>query len=208
MDQPELRSMCVVKCLGTTLEYDDCGFEISHADHRVTVVRSGSDDRVIIRQTSGEFPSESSIEGGLVLDEEQRGELDYSPYFRLDWDEGSLPELHFVRMPARVLRHYASGDSIELGLDRVNEYSVAYADGVEATFNRREAGGFRFQFSTGFYGSFWKEPDESYTLRFKGDRLKDTEEAYRSQSKFVVSRSKYTGNLLLILQDDADVELR
>ena len=58
----ELGSVYVVKCLGTTVEYGDCGFEIAHVENRVTVISSGSDDRVVIRQTSAEFASESSIE--------------------------------------------------------------------------------------------------------------------------------------------------
>lgn len=52
------------------------------------------------------------------------------------------------------------------------------------------------------------DDDDSYTIKFKGDRLDPSEEAYHSQSKFVVSRSKYSGNLLLVLQDDARVHLR
>jgi hypothetical protein len=42
-------------------------------------------------------------------------------------------------------------------------------------------------------------------LRFRGDRLKPSEDALHSQSKSIVSRSEYSGNLLLILQDAATV---
>jgi hypothetical protein len=66
---------------------------------------------------------------------------------------------------------------------------------------------FRFEFSTGFRGRFWRDPDGSFTLRFHGDRLADPEDARRSQSKFIISRCKYSGNLPLILQDDATVHL-
>jgi len=206
MDQPGLQGVFLVRNVGTTVEFDDATFDVELNANRITVSR-GSGNQAVIRQVSGEFASESSIEGGLVLNEETRGEIDYSPYFGIFWEESTLPELTFRREPKKVVRRYPSGKYIELGLDEVSEYKVDYSDGVEATFSRREKGGFNFSFSTGFYGSCWKDADESYTLRFKGDRLKPAEDAYRSQSKFIVSRSKYSGNLILILQEDATVTL-
>jgi hypothetical protein len=107
----------------------------------------------------------------------------------------------------KVERRYEKGQAIELGLEDVSEYRVVYRDGVEASFRHRDEGGFDFSFSTGFQGSFWKEPDESVTLKFKGDLLEPTAEAERSRSKFIVSRSKYSGNLILILEDAATVSL-
>ena len=131
----------------------------------------------------------------------------HEKYFSVHWDEVSLPELKLTAEPTRVERWYEKGQSIEFGLEDVSEYKVVYRDGVKADFRRREAGGFDFSFSTGFEGSFWKDPDGSYTLKFKGELLEPTEEAERSRSKFIVSRSKYSGNLILILEDDATVTL-
>ena len=108
---------------------------------------------------------------------------------------------------ARLYGLTAVKGTIELGLEDISEYHVVYRDGVEASFRRRDVGGFDFSFSTGFNGSFWKEPDDSYTLKFKGELLEPTEEAARSRSKFIVSRSKYSGYLLLILEEDATVSL-
>jgi len=45
-------------------------------------------------------------------------------------------------------------------------------------------------------------------LKFKGDKLKPGEDDLKSQSKFIVSRSKYTGKLLLFLQENATVILK
>jgi len=207
MSEPKPRSICLVKCLGTTLQFEDQSFEVSYSDDQITVSRD-AENKIVVRQKSGLFESESSIEGGVVLAEEQKGSLDYARCFSIDWDEVSLPELRFLVPPVKIERRYDKGHSIELGLEDVSEYQVLYGDGVEATFKRGDRGGFEFSFSTGFYGSFWKDADESYTLKFRGDRLEPSEDAYRSQSKFLVSRSKYSGNLLLILQDAATVCLR
>ena len=76
---------------------------------------------------------------------------------------------------------------------------------IHAVFNRRKDTGFDFSFSTGFYGSFWNDEDGSYTLKFKGDRLAKGEDDLHSQSKFIVSRSKYSGMLQLILTENATV---
>ena len=204
MNPPGQSAIRLVRCLGTTLTFDDASFEVAYSGDQIDIARDSA-NRVVIRQKSGLYESESSIEGGVLLTEERTGAVGYQKYFRVDWDEVSLPELHLTATPRRVERRYDKGQSIELGLEDVSEYRVVYRDGVEASFRRRDAGGFEFSFSTGFYGAFWKDPDESYTLKFKGDRLQPSEEAERSQSKFVVSRSKYSGNLLLILQDAATV---
>ncbi len=109
--------------------------------------------------------------------------------------------------PLALSRRYKVGQTIELGLEDVPQYQVVYDDGVEAVFTSDGSRDFSFSFSTGFYGTFHKEPDDSFTLRFKGDRLKPEEEGIASQSKFIVSRSKYTGNLLLVFQEGATVSL-
>ena len=204
MGEPRPRGIHLVNCLGTRLEFEDQSFEVSYTDDQITISRD-AENLVVVRQKSGLFESESSIEGGVVLAEEQKGNLDYARCLSIDWDEVSLPELRFLAAPLKVERRYDKGHSIELGLEDVSEYQVRYRDGVQATFKRSDRDGFEFSFSTGFYGSFWKDADESYTLKFKGDRLEPTEDDFRSQSKFIVSRSKYSGNLTLILEDDATV---
>ena len=206
MDRSGLSSVLLVECLTTMVDFDDASFEVASSGGTVTVARDAQ-NKVVIRQKSGLYESESSIEGGVVLTEEKTGDAGYEKYFSLHWDEVSLPELKLTAAPAKIERRYEKGQSIELGLEDVSEYSVFYRDGVEASFRRRDAGGFDFSFSTGFQGSFWKDPDESYTLKFQGELLEPTEEAERSRSKFIVSRSKYSGNLLLILEDAATVSL-
>jgi hypothetical protein len=206
MDRSALSSVLLVECLSTTLEFGDATFDVAGAGGEITIARDAQ-NKVVIRQKSGLYGSESSIEGGVVLAEEKTGDAGYEEYFSVHWDETSLPELKLGATPVMVERRYEKGQSIEFGLEDVSEYRVIYRDGVEAGFQRRDAGGFDFSFSTGFEGSFWKEPDESYTLKFKGELLEPTEEAERSRSKFVVSRSKYSGNLILILEDAATVSL-
>jgi len=206
MGRPALSNVLLVECLSTTLDFGDAAFDVTRTAGQVTVARDAR-NKVVIRQKSGLYGSESSIEGGVVLAEEKTGDVGYEKYLSVHWDEVSLPELKLSATPVRVERRYEKGQSIELGLEDVSEYRVVYRDGVEASFRRRAAGGFDFSFSTGFQGSFWKEPDDSYTLKFKGELLEPTEEAERSRSKFIVSRSRYSGNLLLLLEDATTVSL-
>lgn len=207
MDRPRLSSVLLVECRMTLVGFGETGFEVTSSGGQVVVARDRG-NKVVIRQKSGLYGSESSIEGGVVLTEEKTGDPGYEKYFSVSWDEVSLPELQLRAAPSKVERWYDKGQAIEFGLEDVAEYKVAYRDGVKAGFRRRDGGGFDFSFSTGFEGSFWKDPDGSYTLKFRGELLEATEEAERSRSKFIVSRSKYSGNLILILEDDAAVTLR
>ncbi len=195
----------LVSCLDTTLSFDDAAFQLSpHQDG----VRIAVDDAnySIVRRISQRVPCEGKMFGDHIPQASRVGTIDYERYFLVDWDdEASLPRVTFTVPPRSVERRYARGQSIELGLEEVGRYRVRYRDGVEAEFVRVTSQHFEFRFSTGFYGSFWKDSDASYTLKFRGDRMEPTEDPQRSQSKFVVSRCKYSGNLLLILQDDAVV---
>ncbi len=206
MSRPGPESILLVECQSTSIDFGDAAFTVTSSGDEVTIAR---DDRnkVVIRQKSGLYGSESSIEGGVVLAEEKTGDPGYEKHFTLHWDEVSLPELKLAAAPTKVERRYEKGQSIELGLEGASEYAVAYRDGVIASFRRRDDGGFDFSFSTGLEGSFWRDADGFTTLKFKGDLLEPSEEAERSRSKFVVSRSKYSGNLLLILEDGATVSL-
>lgn len=205
MSTQELRSILLVPGVRTTIAFGGASYEVTTAPQSV-VIRADAGHAVTISPKSQRTSLEASISGGLVLVEAHTGQVNYKGDFLLSWDdEDALPELRFQRPPTEIVRYYARGQSIELGLEEVASYRVRYGDGVEALFERTAPEGFKFSFSTGFYGSFWKDPDGSYTLKFKGDQLAPDEDAERSQSKFIVSRSKYSGNLLLILQEDASV---
>jgi hypothetical protein len=202
-----IAQILLVRCESTVLTFDDRSFAITF---RNGVIHIASDEgsTAEIRQLSQQVAYKSQILGGMVLHEHREGEVRYSTYFRIDWDEDEpLPSIWFRRRPIDIIRRYHEGQAIELGLEPVSTLRVTYRDGVEAIFERQNASGFRFSFTTGFYGSFWTEPDGSCLIKFRGDHLRPTEEPYDSQSKFIVSRSKYTGNLLLILQDNASVRL-
>lgn len=209
MTQPTLPGVQLVGCLDTTIAFEDATFKITCSGNAIRVALDDSENCVTITQRSQTFKTESSIAGKFVLDEETQGEIDYSRHFSIHWEEHLCPpQLMFAVSPRAIVRRYQAGQHIELGLEDIPEYRVVYRDGVEATFRRTGSAAFDFSFSTGLYGAFWKDPDGSYTLKFKGERLEATEEPQHSQSKFIVSRSKYSGNLLLILQDDAAVYLR
>jgi hypothetical protein len=205
MERPGLREVSLVRCEGTTVAFEDALFTItSHAGE----VRISSDPTsyAVVTATAESVPYESTVEAGVAVNEERVGAIDYGPYFVVQWeDDVGLPSLLFRRPPRAVQRSYTAGQAIEFGIEEAGHYHIRYRDGVEADFMRTSPDRIEFSFSTGFYGSCRKEADGSCLLRFRGDRLKPTEEAHQSQSKFIVSRSKYTGNLLLILQDAATV---
>ena len=148
--------------------------------------------------------------GSIVLEEEITGTVEWQPFFRIEWEDGAAaPELIFTKPPTRVVRFYEKGQAIELGVEPATQYEVKYHDGVAALFARRKDNdGFDFNFSTGFNGSFWKESDGSWTMKFKGDRLSFEDDGKDAQSKFLVSRSKFTDNLMLYFWHDAQVTLR
>ncbi len=148
--------------------------------------------------------------GSVVLEEQTTGTVDWQSCFDLEWeDDAAAPEVVFRKTPTRIVRFYEKGQAIELGVEPATQYEVTYDDGVGARFVRREEGkGFDFQFSTGFHGSFWKEDDGSWMMRFKGDRLSWEDDGKDAQSKFLVSRSKFTDNLMLYFWRGAQVTLR
>lgn len=203
----ELKRVKLVNCRRTTLTMSDRTYEVSYHDNMIRVSENDN-SYAMIRLKSQQVAYKATILGSVVLEEKKRGDIDFRRHFVVNWEtELSIPELEFRETPRAVSRRYAVGQSIELGLEDLPQYQVIYDDGVEAVFKRDGARDFSFTFSTGFYGTFHKEPDDSYTLKFKGDRLKADEEGYTSQSKFIVSRSKYTGNLLLFFQERATVNL-
>jgi hypothetical protein len=202
-----ISNVFLVDCAGLAIEYEDKTFHINFGldTIRVSLDKNNS---VAIRLKNQRTAYKTSILGGFALSEEKTGEINYLKHFLVEWeDDMSMPGIRFLEFPKRLVRRYNRGQKIELGVEEIEKYHVVYRDGVEADIMRADEDGFSFNFSTGFYGSFWKEKDGSCIVWFKGDRLKPGEDDATSMSKFIVSRSKYTGNLLLILQDDATVVL-
>lgn len=203
----EMKKVKLVSCRRTTVTMSDRTYEVSCHDNMIRVSENDN-SYAMIRLKSQQVAYKATILGGMVLEEKKRGDIDFHRHFVINWEnEITFPELEFKETPRALSRRYSTGQSIELGLEDLPRYQVVYDDGVEAVFTREGVLGFGFTFSTGLYGTFHKEPDDSFTLKFKGDRLKEEEEGYTSQSKFIVSRSKYTGNLLLIFQEGATVSL-
>jgi hypothetical protein len=204
----KIQSIRLVTCNRTRVAFEDKVFTVTRRRNRVKLALD-DDNYVIIGLKDQQVPYKANILGGFVpTEEERRGEIDYSRYLSIHWsDDQSVPDLYFAIKPQEIAREYDKGHYIELGIENVSIYRVSYRDGVEASFERQSETRFAFSFSTGFYGSFEEQPDGAYTLTFKGDRLQPGEDDLNSQSKFVVSRSKLTGKLLLYLQDDATVHL-
>jgi len=204
MYPPKIR---LVHCESTALVFEGARYDVAFTNGHIHITDAAG-HHATLYQKSQQVAYKSRLLGCVVLAEESAGDLDFARHLSVSWeDDLSLPELVFSVPPLEITRTYVRGQAIELGLEPVDAYCVTYADSVRADFLRGSDGGFRFVFSTGFYGEFETDGDGGYTLHFKGDRLAPSEEAYDSQSKFVVSRSRYSGNLLLILQDDARVRL-
>lgn len=203
-----LKKINVITNVKTKISFPDISFEIIRDAKKIRIIKDSNNlaDVTLVNQM---VPYKATILGGFALAEKKTGRTNYNHYFYLDWeDDLSIPEINFRTPPLEVSREYIKGQWIELGIEGVNQYDVKYSDGVTAVFQRNKSHGFSFNFSTGFYGSFWSEEDGSYMLKFKGDKLKPGEEDVKSQSKFLVSRSKYTDKLLLLLQENAVVFLK
>jgi len=208
MKRPPLKKINVIANVNTTITFPDEDFEVIRKKNKICIIKD-KDNCVDVSLVNQQVSYKATILGGYALSEEKKGHTRYNRYFYLDWeDDLSIPQINFRTDPVEVAREYVKGQWIELGIEDVNRYDVKYHDEVDAEFIRNEDNGFSFNFSTGFYGSFWSEDDGSYMLKFKGDKLKPGEDDLKSQSKFIVSRSKYTGKLLLFLQENATVILK
>jgi len=202
-----LQKVKLVSCERATVTVSDRTYEVIYQNNTVRVSENDN-NYALITLKNQQVAYKATILGGIVQQEKKYGDIDYNRFFTVIWEsELTFPELDFRVPPRAITRRYAIGQSVELGLEDVPQYKVVYDDGVEAVFTRDGANDFTFSFSTGFYGSVHKEGDDSFTLKFKGDRLKPDEEGFASQSKFLISRSKYTGNLLLVFQEGATVSL-
>ena len=190
------------------LRYPEREFSVEYLNPILRIVQD-RESRATIRLKNQSVSYKATILGGFSTSEELQGEIEYRKFFLVDWhDDHSLPELLFHKRPQEISREYHKLQKIELGLERVGSYHVAYKDGVTADFTHTGPEAWDFHFSTGFPGSVLKEPDGSHTIRFKGLRLAAEEDGYDSESKFIITRSKYSNNLILILQEDATVHLR
>lgn len=198
----------LLNCFPTVVEFGDTVFETMYCRDEIKVSLD-EENVAVITLKNQRVPIEDAIADDFALSIKKSGNIDYQSYFDIKWpDELSVPELVFYREPSQIHRHYEKGQWIELGIEPVSGYDVAYQDGVGARFFQSVPGFWEFHFSTGFHGSFKKEEDDSYVIRFKGSRLEHGEEEINSQSKFIITRSKYTNHLLLILQENAEVTLR
>lgn len=197
----------LLTCFATRISFPGEEFEIFYCSEVIKIYRD-SKNYVIIRLKNQQVPYKAVILGGFAFSEEVTGVIDFKKYFRINWlDDLSVPELTFNLPPVRIVREYDRGMKIELGIEMVKEYRVLYPDGVKAEFIRKGVTEWDFEFSSGFSGSFRKDADGSHSIRFKGVRIDADVDGYNSESKFIISRSRYTDNLLLILQDQATVEL-
>lgn len=197
----------LLNCFLTIVEFGNLAFEIIYCKDAIKVALD-EENYAVITLKNQQVPYKATILGGFAFQVQKAGTIDYQKYFNFIWpDELSTPEVTFFKEPSQIHRHYEKGQRIELGIEPVERYHVVYDDGVTANFTCTGPRAWEFSFSTGFHGSFKKEEDGSHSIRFKGLPMEPNEDEHVSESKFILSRSKYTNNLLLILQDDAEVML-
>ncbi len=198
----------LLNCFATRIGFEDAEYEIIYCSSAIKIALN-EENYAVVTLKNQQVPYKATILGGFALQIQKAGHIEYPHHFNIVWlDEWSTPELIFYKNPVKILREYEKLQKIELGIEDFSQYNVVYADGVTADFTRTAPGAYEFSFSTGFHGSFVKETDGTHTVRFKGMPIEKDEDKYNSESKFIISRSKYTNNLLLILQDKATVTLR
>ncbi len=203
-----MKRLLVLPCFAAHIQFPEISLDVAQCDAVLTISQD-EQNYAIVTLKNQQVAYKANILGGFSFAEEIFGELDYKKYFRIQWDdEIDVPELIFTTPPVSIRREYQKGMKIELGIEKVNCYHVVYKDQVTADFSKTGPHAYDFAFSTGFNGNLWMEPDGSHLIRFKGIRLDADEDGYTSESKFIISRSKYTDNLILILQDDATVYLQ
>jgi len=203
-----MKKLLLLPCCAAQIQFTNLTFVVVQCDDVLTI-SIDNDNFAVITLINQQVAYKANILGGFSFSEEINGKIDYKKYFRIEWpDEQSVPKLIFIQEPEAILREYEKDQKIELGIEEVACYQVAYKDGVTADFSRTSEDAYDFIFSTGFNGNLWKDPDGSHLIRFKGIRHDADEDNYKSESKFIISRSKYTDNLILILQDDATVYLK
>lgn len=195
----------LLMCFSTHLEFEGEAFDINFCNTRIKISKD-TDNYTSIGLKNQQVPYKATILGGFALTEDVTGSIDYRKYFNIAWkDEQAIPEMVFLSQPAQIVRNYFKGQKIEFGIEDISRYHVHYRDGVTADFTRTGDAIYDFTFSTGLTGSFKKEEDGVHSIRFKGIPVDEEDDGYKSESKLIISRSKYTDNLVLILQDTATV---
>jgi hypothetical protein len=197
----------LLDCFPTTFQFEEQSYDIVYCDPEVRIAIDES-NYAIITLKDQRVPYESAIMNGSSISVQKTGDIDYHQHLDVTWtDEKERPEVIFLKEPVKIIRKYQEGQRIELGIEDISRYHMEYQDGVTCDFDRVAPWTYNFSFSTGFYGSFKKEEDGSHTIRFKGLPMEPDDAGYVSESKFIITRSKYTNNLLLVLQDKAEVTL-
>jgi len=197
----------LLNCFATSVFFGEIVYEIIYCSSEIKISLD-NDNFAVVTLKNQQVPYKATILGGFAFSVKKSGTIDYHKHFDIVWlDELSRPEITFFQAPTKILRSYEKGQKIELGIEDVARYQMKYQDGVTADFTRLGPGSYDFKFSTGFEGSFMKEEDGSHTIRFKGLPMEPDDAGYVSESKFIITRSKYTNNLLLVLQDKAEVTL-
>jgi hypothetical protein len=206
--QEKISNLPLLNCFATRLEFGEHHFEMIFCDDKIKISRD-TENFALVTLKNQQVPYKANILGGFAFSEEIFGTIDFKSFFYFLWpDDHAVPEIEFFQKPSGIIREYAKGQKIELGIEDISRYHVIYHDGVTADFNRIDQNSWDFCFSTGFDGSFKTETDGTHSIRFKGIRLDADEDGYKSESKFIISRSRFTNNLLLILQDHATVLLQ
>ncbi len=189
------------------LTFSDLKLSVEFLNEKITI----SNDRenyTEINLVNQQTASKASIIGSYAPSEKTFGKSDYKEYFFVEWSSETVdPELHCYKTPDRISREYIKGQKIELGIEPVKCYHVHYEDGVKADFRNTGSESYDFEFSTGFSGSIKRDEDGYHYIKFKGIRWDADKDDYDSESKFLITRSKYSDNLILVLQDNASVLL-
>ena len=189
------------------LKFSDNEFLVNYSDNKINISLD-EQNQCEVSLIDQRVSYKARLLGSNIVDIKKTGEIDFEQYFMVDWEAySSVPELIFRQKPVEIRRNYSKGQKIELGIEEVIRYHVVYDDMVTADFVRTGPESYNFEFSTNFNGHIRKETDGSHTINFKGLRRDAEEDGYNSESKFIISRSKYTDNLILILQDGATVFL-
>ena len=202
-----MKKFLLLNCISNHIKFGDENFEVNYCGSGIKISKDQNNFAKISLKDQQVF-YKLNVLGGFTFRENNTGEIDYKKYFSLNWDDDmSVPELIFHQMPDEIKRNYQKGHKIELGVEEVSCYHLVYKDNVEADFSRTGENAYDFSFTTGFTGSIKKETDGFHSIKFKGISIDAEKDGYKSESKFIISRSKYTDNLLLVLQDDAIVFL-
>jgi hypothetical protein len=202
-----MKKLLLLPCFSSRINFSSVEFDVVQCDESLTIALDEA-NYVVITLKNQQVAYKSKIMGGFSFSEQVVGKCNYKSYFRIEWpDDQTVPELVFLKPPIAIQRKYHKGMNIEFGIEDVLKYRIIYQDKVTAEFRRINDQTYKYNYSTGFEGKLSIESDGSHIIRFKGVTALKGNDGHISESKFILSRSKYTDNLILILQDDATVYL-